>query len=71
MAQRIAAQVPKGSQICIQGKLNPSTWVNREGVKQTKFQASCVLNLPGHICAMFPYTLVQIDCVYLMHPDAT
>ena len=38
MAERIAEQVPKGSWICVQGKLNPATWTNREGVKQTKFK---------------------------------
>lgn len=38
MAERIAEQVRKGSRICIQGKLSPSTWTNREGVKQTKIR---------------------------------
>lgn len=45
MAERVAEQVPKGSNICVQGKLNPSSWVNREGVKQTKWK---VLHM--HIC---------------------
>ena len=66
MAERIAAQVPKGSQICIQGKLNPSTWVNREGVKQTKFQASGVLGLSGPTCAKLPERLVYTACMSLM-----
>lgn len=38
MAERIAEQVPKGSRVCVQGKLNPSSWTNREGIKQTKLR---------------------------------
>ena len=40
MAERIAEQVPKGSQVCVQGRLSPATWTNREGKLQTKFRVS-------------------------------
>lgn len=40
MAERIAEQVPKGSHVCIQGRLSPATWTNREGKQQTKFKVS-------------------------------
>ena len=37
MAERIAEQVPKGSSVCVQGKLTPRVWTNREtGKQQTK-----------------------------------
>lgn len=45
MAERIAEQVPKGSKICVQGKLNPATWTNREGVKQTKLKVGKLASL--------------------------
>lgn len=45
MAERIAEQVPKGSRICVQGKLNPATWTNREGVKQTKLKVGKLARL--------------------------
>ena len=38
MAERIAEQVPKGSRICVQGKLSPTSWTNKEGVKQTRLR---------------------------------
>lgn len=49
MAERIAEQVPKGSRVCIQGKLNPSSWTNREGIKQTKLRVlTLAFELPYH-----------------------
>ena len=54
MAERIAEQVPRGSQICVQGKLSPATWTNREGKQQTKFKV--------HRLALFVLTgLMQPD----------
>ena len=41
MAERVAEQVPKGSHVCVQGKLNPASWTNREGKKQTKWKVCC------------------------------
>ena len=41
MAERVADQVPKGSNVCVQGKLNPVSWTNREGKKQTKWKVCC------------------------------
>lgn len=38
MAERIGEQVPKGSSICVQGKLTPRVWTNKEGKQQTKFR---------------------------------
>lgn len=38
MAERVAEQVPKGSNVCVQGKLNPASWTDREGKKQTKWK---------------------------------
>ena len=53
MAERISEQVPKGSRVCIQGKLNPSSWVNREGVKQTRLRVlSFASGLVCHSCAV-------------------
>ena len=41
MAERVAEQVPKGSNVCVQGKLNPASWTDREGKKQTKWKVCC------------------------------
>lgn len=40
MAERIGEQVPKGSSICVQGKLTPRVWTNKEGKQQTKFRVT-------------------------------
>jgi len=45
MAERVAEQVPKGSSVCVQGKLNDASWTNREGKKQTKFKV-CWATMP-------------------------
>ncbi len=41
MAERVAEQVPKGTSVCVQGKLTDASWTNREGKKQTKFKVCC------------------------------
>ncbi len=58
MAERVAEQVPKGSHICVQGRLNPVTWTNREGVKQTKWKVCNVAVLPNLQCC---YLVLQLS----------
>lgn len=59
MAERIAEQVPKGSRICVQGKLSPASWTNREGVKQTRLRVRKLAGL-AHV----PRFVAMPHCLY-------
>ena len=40
MAERVAEQVYKGAKVCVQGRLNPTVWVNQAGIKQTRLKVN-------------------------------